>query len=163
MSFPTEQKFNDSIADVLFAPDEEEREFLPLEGECRIVQVQPMKRLPMWRLILTWVFFLLGTLIVVGLLVLRYSKKFRAKLLYDNCEYNEATHLLITGNDDTIEIEDTFVGADGKRVFYYRRMKYCRGRSKFHPIGYSASRGGHLFNQSFYLHGLTTSEVEVQR
>lgn len=135
---------------------------MPLEGECRIEDVRPMKMLSVCRLILTVSLFLLATLVVIGLLVLRYSKKFRARLLYNDCEYSEATQVLITGNDGTTDIEDTFV-EDGKRVFFYRKMKYCKGTCKFHPVGYSASRGGHLFSQGFYSRGLTTSEVEKQR
>jgi hypothetical protein len=128
---------------------------MPLEGECRIEDVRPLKRLPLWRLIPTLLFFLLGTLVVIGLLALRYSKKFRSRILYDDCQYEEATQVLITGNDDTTEIEDIFPMANGKKAFMYRKMKYCRGNSRYHPVGYNPRTANHLFNQSFYSRGLT--------
>lgn len=122
-----------------------------------------MKLLPWWRLIPTVFLFLLGSLVVLGLLALRYSKRLRAWLFYNYCEYPEATQVLIVGNDEVLEIEDVFTEPSGKKVFFYRKMKYCKGQSRYYPVGYSASRGGHLFNQSFYSRGLSTGECNAQQ
>lgn len=102
MNYATELKINESVGEGLLAPDEDEKEFMPLEGECRIEDVRPMQRLSMARLILTLVGFLLGTLFVIGLLALRYSKRLRARLLYNDCTFHDATHVLISGNDGSV-------------------------------------------------------------
>jgi|JI6StandDraft_1071083.scaffolds.fasta_scaffold03351_4 hypothetical protein len=56
-----------------------------LEGECRIDDVRPMRLHHLGRLIATVTLFLIASLVVIGLLALRYSKKFRARLFYQDC------------------------------------------------------------------------------
>ena len=63
---------------------------------------------------------------VLGLLAIKYSVRFRAWLYYENVEFVDCTHVMILGNDDTYEIESTKIDADGRKVFFYRRLKYFK-------------------------------------
>lgn len=95
---------------------------------------------------------------VVGLLALKYSVRFRAWLYYSQTDYLDSTHVLILGNDETYEIEKTFDDSNGKKVFFYRRLKYFKP-DFYCPIGYSIQKEGHAFNEIFEKLGLNHKEV----
>lgn len=99
-------------------------------------------------------------MVLPGLLALRYSKKLRAWLLYADCLYEDSTHVMITGNDAVIEIEETHVDRSGKKVFHYRKIKYFRTEDGYYPVAYSPREHHHLFNEQFIAKGLTTAEAQ---
>jgi hypothetical protein len=95
--------------------------------------------------------------VLPGLLALRYSKKLRAWLMYSDCPYEDATHVMIVGNDAIVEIEDVFVNDSRKKVFMYRKIKYSREGDGYYPVALTAKDQKGLFDAGFLGRGLTTA------
>lgn len=80
MNFTTESKLSEAPAEA-YAEDMTE-EFMALQGECKIQTIHPLERPPWYILIPKVLMFFICTLLVIGLLIIRYSKKVRRWLLY---------------------------------------------------------------------------------
>lgn len=86
-----------------FTPEPQNLEELKeLQGEVRIESFEPLQR--------NWYkTFLLLPLVAIAtalfiLIVMRRRKDISAKLMYSRCSMQKATHILIVGNDRTMEI-----------------------------------------------------------
>ncbi len=79
------------------------------------------------------------TISVVGLFVLKYYVRFRAKVFYNKAQTENATHLLIVGEDNSKKIEKIFM-QDKVLHFIYRKLKYKIAHGQIIPIGLNFNR-----------------------
>lgn len=90
---------------------------MELQGECRVERFEPLRR-NWWKTLLLTPLLCLGTaLILLG--VMRKRRDVGARLMYDKCSMAEATHVLIVGNDRSVEIVE-----HNAPSFIYRKVSY---------------------------------------
>lgn len=107
-------------------------ELLELQGECRIDRFEPLRR-NWWKTILMTPLLVLATaLILLG--VMRKRRDVSARLMYDQCTMAEATHVLIVGNDRSMEIVD-----HTPWNFTYRKVTYQSKAAQPHPVACSVA------------------------
>lgn len=74
--------------------DQDYSDWMHLEGECKAVQVTPLKRYH-WTLMILITIAYGAVSCVLGLLALKYSVKFRAWLYYSQTDFLNSSHVLI--------------------------------------------------------------------
>lgn len=100
---------------------------MELQGECRIERFEPLRR-NWWKTLVLAPLLVIGTaLILLG--VMRKRRDVSARVLYDKCSMPEATHVLIVGNDRSMEIVE-----HNAPTFVYRKVAYESRAAQPYPV-----------------------------
>lgn len=100
-----------------------------LQGEVRIESWSPLRRNWLKTLLLLPLAIILTAFSI--LIVMRKRKDISAWLMYSKCSMSKATHILVTGNDRSMEIID-----HQSPLFFYRKLKYTSRGSHPYPMHY---------------------------
>jgi hypothetical protein len=130
---------------------------MELQGECRVERFEPLRR-NWWKTLLLTPLLCLGTaLILLG--VMRKRRDVGARLMYDKCSMAEATHVLIVGNDRSVEIVE-----HNAPSFIYRKVSYESRAAQPYPVACTASDLDYFSQQLEYKEtGLANETVQSRQ
>ncbi len=158
---PLQPKKEGSVCSQFFT-DEFVHKLMELEGECRIKEVIYL-RINYPKAIFLTIFL---TLSVVGLFLLKYFKRLRAKVFYSTvtlAQLQEITHIYVLGREKEQEISTVNkinYNDEVRHVFEFKKLKYEIFEDKIVPVGFPfIGMIGTLRREPFLKEGLSSIYV----